>query len=166
MLQFCSLMIPLFVLETFTCHLFCIVMCYLTVLQLFLQFFLLHERKFECVHDTFTAFIRKELPSLSDVTTPIPIVSDDERGICNAIDRHLTGVVRVSCWNHIINAAKVWLRKHEQSLMKFQCMYQICENCFINQLTRLTLRNMYALKGVGVRLLWTTTKEIFISRYK
>ena len=58
------------------------------------------------------AFIRKELPSLSNVKSPIPIVTDDEKGICNAIDRHLTEVVRVSCWNHIINAAKLWLRRH------------------------------------------------------
>jgi len=69
--------------------------------------FLLHERKFECMHDTFMAFIRKELPSLSNVKSPIPIVTDDKKGICNAIDKHLTGVVHVSCWNHIINAAKL-----------------------------------------------------------
>ena len=39
-----------------TCHLFCIVMCYLTLPQLFLQL-LLHKLKFECMHDTFMAFI-------------------------------------------------------------------------------------------------------------
>jgi len=71
--------------------------------------FLLHEQKFKCMHDSFMAFIRKELPSLSNVKSPIPIVTDDERGICNAIDKHLTGVVCVSCWNHIINAAKLCL---------------------------------------------------------
>ena len=141
-------------------------MCYLTVLQLFLQFFLLHERKFECVHDTFTAFIRKELPSLSDVTTPIPIVSDDERGICNAIDKHLTGVVRVSCWNHIINAAKVWLRKHGAKSVEIPVYVSNLRELFHQPTYQAYLRNMYALKGVGVRLLWTTTKEIFISRYK
>jgi len=51
--------------------------------------FLLHERKFECMHDSFMAFIRKELPSLSNAKLSTLIVTDDERGICNAIDKQL-----------------------------------------------------------------------------
>jgi len=39
-------------------------------------------------------------------------VTDDEKGICNAIDKHLTGVLQVSCWNYIINATKLQLRRY------------------------------------------------------
>ena len=74
--------------------------------------FLLHERKFECTHEDFMTLVKKELPALNNLKSPIPIVTDDEQGVCNAIDKTLTGVIRVKCWNHIINSAKIWLRRH------------------------------------------------------
>ena len=70
------------------------------------------------MHYTFMVFLRKELPSLSNVTSLIPIVTNDEKGIYNAIYKHITGVVHVSCWNRIINAAKVWLRRHGAKSIK------------------------------------------------
>ena len=73
--------------------------------------FLLHERKFECTHEDFMTLVKKELPALNNLK-PIPIVTDDEQGVCNAIDKTLTGVIQVKCWNHIINSAKIWLRRH------------------------------------------------------
>ena len=51
-------------------------------------------------------------PSLATIKPPIPIVTDDEQGICNAIDKTLTGVVCVKCWNLITNSVKIWLRHH------------------------------------------------------
>ena len=52
------------------------------------------------------------IPSLAKVKDPVPIVTDDEVGICQAIDKFLPGVHRLRCWNHLINAAKAWLRSH------------------------------------------------------
>ena len=72
--------------------------------------FLLHERKFECTREDFMTLVKKELPALNNLKSPIPTVTDDEQGVCNAIDKTLTGVIRVKCWNHIINSAKIWLR--------------------------------------------------------
>jgi len=57
-------------------------------------------------------FIKEKLPSLNNLQSPIAIVTDDEKAVCNAIDNTLTGVVHVRCWNHIINSAKIWLRRH------------------------------------------------------
>jgi len=54
----------------------------------------------------------EKLSSLNNVQAPIPIITDDERVVCNSIDKTLTGVVRVSCWNHIINSVELWLRRH------------------------------------------------------
>ena len=47
-----------------------------------------------------------------NLKSPIPIVTDDEQGVCNAIDKTLVGVTHVKCWNHILNSAKLWLRLH------------------------------------------------------
>ena len=66
--------------------------------------FLLHERKFESTHEIFMSMIKKGLPSLVNIKSPILIVTDDEQGVCNAI--------RIKCWNHILNSAKLWLRGH------------------------------------------------------
>ena len=74
--------------------------------------FLLHERKFESAHEIFMSMIKKGLPSLMNLKSPIPIVTDDEQGVCNAIDKTLVGVTHVKCWNHILNSAKLWLRRH------------------------------------------------------
>ena len=74
--------------------------------------FLLHERKFQIAHTEFMAHLKEEIPSLSTAKLPVPIVVDDEIALCNAIDASLPGVVRVRCWNHTINAVKLWLRRH------------------------------------------------------
>lgn len=71
--------------------------------------FLIHETKSQAVHEEFMKHVSKILPPLGKA---IPIVTDDEAGICNAIDLYLPKLARIRCWNHTINAAKVWLRGH------------------------------------------------------
>ncbi len=39
-------------------------------------------------------------------------MTDDESVIVQAIGKYLPQAVHVSCWNHAINAMKVWLKKH------------------------------------------------------
>ena len=41
-----------------------------------------------------------------------PLVTDEERAICAAIDKWLPGFARLCCWNHTFSAARFWLRKH------------------------------------------------------
>jgi len=74
--------------------------------------FLIHERKFPAAHEELMKFVSLSVPSLSKVKEPVPIVTDDEVGICQAIDKCLSGVHRLQCWNHLISAAKAWLRSH------------------------------------------------------
>ena len=54
--------------------------------------FLIHERKFQASHEEFIKFISASIPSLAKLKEPVPIVTDDEAGICNAIDQCLPGV--------------------------------------------------------------------------
>ena len=74
--------------------------------------FLLHERKFQSTHEELMVHLKEQIPSLSTIKSPAAIVVDDETALCNAIDRSLPGVARVRCWNHTINAVKLWLRRH------------------------------------------------------
>ena len=72
--------------------------------------FLLHERKFENTQEIFMSMIKKGLPSLVNIKSPFTIVTDDEQGVCNVIDKILVDVVRIKYWNYILNSAKLWLR--------------------------------------------------------
>ena len=74
--------------------------------------FVIHERKFKSVHKEFMEFVSHQLPALSKGKVSVPIVSDDEAGLCYAIDNCLPGVSRIQCWNHLFNSVKLWLRRH------------------------------------------------------
>lgn len=74
--------------------------------------FLVHERKFQGVHEEFMSFVSVMIPSLSKLKEPVPIVTDNEVGICQAIDKCLPGVYWLQCWNHLINSVKMWLCSH------------------------------------------------------
>ena len=74
--------------------------------------FILHERKFQSAHEEFMKIINLKLPSLSKLKKPIPIVTDDDIGLCAAINKCLSGVYHLQCWNHLINSIKLWLQRH------------------------------------------------------
>ncbi len=74
--------------------------------------FLIHERKFQLVHDTMMQQAAKLIPNLVKGKRKIPVVTDDESVIIQSIAKYLPQAVHVSCWNHTINAMKVWLKKH------------------------------------------------------
>ena len=56
--------------------------------------------------------VSENVPTLRNGFKKIPMVSDNEQGICQAIDDHLANVQRLQCWNHMISAAKRWLHSH------------------------------------------------------
>ena len=74
--------------------------------------FLLHERKFQSVHEEFLRYISKMVPLLHKEKTLLPLVADDEKAICNAVDKILPSVYCLRCWNHTINSTKAWLHGH------------------------------------------------------
>jgi len=55
--------------------------------------FVLHERKFQSIHEGFMKFISQQLPALAKLEVPLPIVTDDEAGLCHAIDNNFPGVL-------------------------------------------------------------------------
>ena len=84
--------------------------------------FLIHEHKFHSVHEKFMQCLADRIPSLVSGKKNIPLVTDEEVGIkvvsCDIFDInksfYYTDVHsgQARCWNHTINAAKVWLKKH------------------------------------------------------
>ena len=74
--------------------------------------FVIHERKLKATHDEMMQLVALELPHLVTGTTAVPLVTDDEKGFTESINHNLPNVRRFLCWNHAINAVKVWLRKH------------------------------------------------------
>ena len=52
--------------------------------------FLIRERKFPAAHEELMKFVSLIVPSLSKVKEPVPVVTDDEVGICQAIDKCLS----------------------------------------------------------------------------
>ena len=76
------------------------------------SFYLIHERKLQSSHEELMRIVAEEVPALVKGKTKVPLVTDEEYGICNSIDLHLLSVQRLQCWNPTLSAAKVWLRNH------------------------------------------------------
>lgn len=74
--------------------------------------FLIHERKLHSTHLEMMQVVASQLPNLVNGKVKVPMVTDDEKGFIHAVDRTLFNVQRFYCWNHVINAAKLWLRNH------------------------------------------------------
>jgi hypothetical protein len=74
--------------------------------------FLIHERKFQSVHEQVMKCLAKAVPNLVKGKIKVPFVTDEEEGISNAIEKHLPNVIRLRCWNHTVNSIKVGLKKH------------------------------------------------------
>ncbi len=72
--------------------------------------FMIHERKLQAHHDQMLASCAKLVHSLSK--TCHPIVTDEERGIVNAIANNLPKSPNLRCWNHLFRDATRWLRSH------------------------------------------------------
>lgn len=74
--------------------------------------FLIHEKKSQNAHEELMKHVRKVISGLKGHEKSIPIVTDEEMAICNAIDIHLPFLHRLKCWNHTVNAVKVSINVH------------------------------------------------------
>ena len=80
--------------------------------------FLIHERKFQSVHETLFQIAVDKVPRL--LKSVYPIVTDEEKAINNAISNALPQAKRLRCWNHIFRGARHWLHSHGVSNSKVQ----------------------------------------------
>ena len=97
--------------------------------------FVLHERKFDRVHEVFFWNVRDKIPSLKQCR----MVTDGESAIIKAVSSVMPEWKLVTCWNHILTDVEFWLKKHgasadEIAVYKNQ-MYELlrCETCVFEQ---------------------------------
>ena len=69
---------------------------------------MIHERKFQTLHEDFFTFLLRHIPFSKE--SVINIVTDREKGIVNAIKNVLPNAKILFCWNHIKRDFKFWLR--------------------------------------------------------
>ena len=82
--------------------------------------FLVHERKLQLTHESLFSFVSEQIPSLSKLA--LPLVTDREKAINNAIKNKLPNVKLVYCWNHLFRDIEAWCRKHNGSeAVAFYC---------------------------------------------
>ena len=112
--------------------------------------FAIHERKLKVSHDEMMRIVAQQLPYLVDGTVKVPIVTDDEVGFTSAIDDHLRNVRRLLCWNHAINSAKVWLRKHGATASEIPVYISHLQELFHQQFEK-----QYCATLVELRLKWS-----------
>lgn len=72
--------------------------------------FMLHQRKYQSIHEDFFRILRRKIPQLK--TSKVPIITDRERGIVNAISSELPSSNLLLCWNHLKQDFRRWLRNH------------------------------------------------------
>ena len=73
---------------------------------------IIHERKFQKIHEIFFQYIEKKIPRLG--TKNIAIVTDREQGLINTLQNVFPNLTNVLFWNHIIRDVKQWLRSNEE----------------------------------------------------
>ena len=74
---------------------------------------MLHERKFQSVHERFWQHLLIKMPNLK--CTPEPVVVDKEIGITNAIAKTVSNLPILHCWNHLKQDFMFWLGKQKLS---------------------------------------------------
>ena len=71
--------------------------------------FVIHERKFEKVHERFFEIFAQQVPEIRNAA--IPIIVDREKGITVAINKICQEATVVYCWNHVRRDMRLWIRQ-------------------------------------------------------
>jgi hypothetical protein len=71
--------------------------------------FVLHDRKFQTVHEEFCHQLNRRLKVKSNVV----LVSDGEAAITSAFRVCYPKWFLVNCWNHILTDVEMWLKRHD-----------------------------------------------------
>ena len=108
--------------------------------------FLIHERKFRCSHEELMKVLASEIPSLVHGKLKFPIVTDDEKAFRSTINQYLPQCVQFFCWNHVINSAKLWLRRHGASTAEVPVYVCHLRDLFHNKSENEYLENLEVLK--------------------
>ena len=73
--------------------------------------FMIHRRKYQSLHEDFLRNLCKHIPNLQKST--VPIITDRERSITNALTNVLPNAQVFYCWNHFKQDIIRWLGTHK-----------------------------------------------------
>jgi hypothetical protein len=71
--------------------------------------FMLHERKFQRLHEEFCYHFAKKLGT---TRKDVIVATDGEHGCSNALKSQFPQWHVFTCWNHVLRDAEFWLKKH------------------------------------------------------
>ena len=74
---------------------------------------MIHERKFQNCHEMLFNSVKQRIPRLKNKN--LPIITDREMGIINAVKNVFPNFQLLICWNHILRDTKDWLRKNGEN---------------------------------------------------
>ena len=90
--------------------------------------FLIHECKLQAVHEDFFSTCTKLSKSLRSAN--FPIVTDEERGIVNAVSASLPRASNIRCWNHLLQNVALWIHSHGATGADFSVYLTDVRNIF------------------------------------
>lgn len=76
--------------------------------------FMLHKRKYQTLHEDFLRHLTRHIPSLQK--SMVPIITDREHSITNAIKNVLPNSQILYCWNHFKQDVTRWLQRDRETL--------------------------------------------------
>mgnify|MGYP003471151593 FL=1 len=126
---------------------------------------IIHERKFQKIHENFFQYIEEKIPRLG--TKNIAIVTDREQGLINAIHNVFPNLTNLLCWNHIIRDVKQWLRSkgeiNENISVYAKQIKKLLECSSEKEYDKLlTTQDYLAEKTVGYRNMWS---QLFVEYF-
>mgnify|MGYP003519573234 FL=1 len=126
---------------------------------------IIHERKFQKIHEIFFQYIEEKIPRLG--TKNIAIVTDREQGLINAIHNVFPNLTNLLCWNHIIRDVKQWLRSkgeiNENISVYAKQIKKLLECSSEKEYDKLlTTQDYLAEKTIGYRNMWS---QLFVEYF-
>ena len=120
--------------------------------------FMLHKRKYQTLHEDFLRHLTRHIPSLKKST--VPIITDREQGISNAIKIVLPNSPIFYCWNHIKQDIIRWLQRHKISRSQMQIYLSHIEQIMMSTSEDEFLENITKLSAV-----WSDTFLGYFTKY-
>lgn len=93
--------------------------------------FMLHKRKYQTLHEDFLRHLTRHIPNLKN--SKVPIITDREYGITNAITNILPNSQILFCWNHFKQDVIRWLQRHKASHNEIQVYVSHVEEILMSE---------------------------------
>jgi len=77
--------------------------------------FMLHERKLRNTHQKLVEILADKVPAMNDSNCVLVTDRGEAFNVYILFEERFPQLNKVHCWNHVLSAAKQWLRNHNAS---------------------------------------------------